>query len=122
GKEGNGLARTCGGARDGVLGRNPTEQGSVACTVGFDFGPAAPGEARSVCHWVCMGARLSEVSAYGQDLIIGRGPGVYIQRTRTYWQVWCGKDHRHIDEELGADVTQLYRRRILTVRAHAGNN
>src|SRR5438445_237677 len=75
-----------------------------------------------VTHWVCMGARLSEVSAYGQDLIIGRGPNVYYGRTRTYWQVWSEKDHRHIDEELGAEVTQLYRRSILTARTHADNH
>ncbi len=122
GKKGNGLAGTWVDAEDGVLGRNPIEQGSVDCTVGFDFGPAAPGEPHSVCHWVCMGARLSEVSAYGQDLIIGRGPNVYVGRTRTYWQVWSEKDHRHIDEELGADVTQLYRRSILTARTHADNH
>ena len=122
GKKGNGLEGTWRDAEDGVLGRNPIEQGSVDCTVGFDFGPAAAGETRSLTHWVCMGARLSEVSTFGQDLIIGRGPRVYLGRTRTYWQVWSEKDHRHIEEELGADVTQLYRRSILTARTHADNH
>jgi GH15 family glucan-1,4-alpha-glucosidase len=122
GKKGNGLAGTWVDAEDGVLGRNPIEQGSVDCTIGFELGSAVAGESRKVTHWVCMGARLSEVSAYGQDLIIGRGPNVYYGRTRTYWQVWSEKDHRHIDEELGADVTQLYRRSILTARTHADNH
>src|SRR3989475_9338475 len=53
---------------------------------------------------------------------MGGGRGVYIQRTRTYGQVWCKKAHRHIDEELGADVTQLYRRCILTARTHVDNH
>ena len=49
-----------------------------------------------------MGTRLSEVTVYGQDLIVGKGPDTYLGRTLTYWQVWSEKDHRHIDEELGA--------------------
>jgi len=40
----------------------------------------------------------------------------------TYWQVWSEKDHRHIDEELGSEVTQLYRRCILTARTHVDNH
>lgn len=122
GKKGNGLAGTWVDAQDGVLGRNPIEQGSVDCTVGFELGPGKPDDARTLTHWVCMGTRLSEVTAYGQDLILGRGPDTYHGRTLTYWQVWSEKDHRHIDEELGPDVTQLYRRSILTARTHADNH
>jgi GH15 family glucan-1,4-alpha-glucosidase len=69
-----------------------------------------------------MGARLSEVTVYGQELIIGKGPDTYLGRTLTYWQVWSEKDHRHIDEELGGDVTKLYRRSILTARTHVDNH
>jgi GH15 family glucan-1,4-alpha-glucosidase len=122
GKKGNGAAGTWVDAEDGVLGRNPIEQGSVDCTVGFDFGPGAPGEPRKLKHWVCMGGRLSEVTSYGQDLILGKGVDTYQHRTVTYWQVWSEKDHRHIEEELGNEVTQLYRRSILTARTHADNN
>ncbi len=122
GKKGNGLAGTWVDAEDGTLGRNPIEQGSVDCTVGFDFGPGKPNEPRTLIHWVCMGTRLSEVTVYGQDLIVGRGPDTYHGRTLTYWQVWSEKDHRHVDEELGADVTMLYRRSMLTARTHADNH
>jgi GH15 family glucan-1,4-alpha-glucosidase len=122
GKKGNGLQGTWVDAEDGVLGKNPIEQGSVDCTVGFDIGAAAPNEVRTLVHWVCMGTRLSEVSTYGQDLILGRGPETYRGRTITYWQVWSEKDHRHIDEELGPDVTQLYRRSVLTARTHVDNH
>jgi GH15 family glucan-1,4-alpha-glucosidase len=69
-----------------------------------------------------MGARLSEVTVYGQELIIGKGPDTYLGRTLTYWQVWSEKDHRHIDEELGGEVTKLYRRSILTARTHVDNH
>ncbi len=121
GKKGNGLAGTWVDAEDGTLGRNPIEQGSVDCTIGFDIGPAAAGEPSSVIHWLCMGTRLSDVTTYGQELIVGRGPETYRGRTLTFWQVWSEQDHRHVDEELGSDVTQLYRRSLLTARTHADN-
>jgi GH15 family glucan-1,4-alpha-glucosidase len=122
GKKGNGAAGTWVDAEDGVLGRNPIEQGSVDCTIGFEIGPAVPGEPRVVTHWVTMGHRLSEVTSYGQDLIVGKGYETYRGRTTTYWQVWSEKDHRHIDEELGSEVTDLYRRSILTARSHVDNH
>jgi GH15 family glucan-1,4-alpha-glucosidase len=68
-----------------------------------------------------MGTRLSDVTTYGQELIVGRGPETYRGRTLTFWQVWSEQDHRHVDEELGPDVTQLYRRSLLTARTHADN-
>ena len=122
GKKGGGAAGTWVDAEDGELGRNPIEQGSVDCTVGFNLVPVAPGGPCLLTHWVCMGTRLSDVTMYGQELIIGKGPDTYMGRTLTYWQVWSEKDHRHIDEELGSDVTQLYRRSILTARTHADNH
>jgi len=121
GKKGNGLAGTWVDAEDGTLGRNPIEQGSVDCTIGFDIGPAKAGEPSSLIHWLCMGTRLSDVTTYGQELIVGRGPETYRGRTLTFWQVWSEQDHRHVDEELGSDVTQLYRRSLLTARTHADN-
>jgi len=121
GKKGNGAAGTWVDAEDGVLGKNPIEQGSVDCTVAFDLGAAAANEPRTLNHWLCMGTRLSEVTTYGQDLITSRGPDTYLGRTRTYWQVWSEKDHRHIDEELGPDASKLYRRSVLTARTHVDN-
>ena len=122
GKKGNGAQGTWVDAEDGVLGKNPIEQGSVDCTVGFELEPAGPNQPRSITHWVCMGTRLSEVTTYGQDLIIDRGPDTYRGRTITYWQVWSEKDHRHIDEQVNPAATQLYRRSILTARTHADNH
>src|SRR5260370_9979270 len=106
GKKGNGLAGTWVDAEDGILGRNPIEQGSVDCTVGFDLEAAGPMESRAMTHWACMGTRLSEVTTYGQDLIMSRGPAVYQGRTKTYWQVCSEKELRPIDEAHGADATQ----------------
>src|SRR5437762_3304881 len=121
GKKGNGLAGTWVDAEDGVLGKNPIEQGSIDCTIGFDLGSVGPDQQRGMTHWLCMGTRLSEVTTYGQELIVGKGQETYRDRTLTYWQVWSEKDHRHIDEELGTDVTDLYRRSGLTARSHVDN-
>ena len=121
GKKGGALAGTWVDAEDGVLGKNPIEQGSVDCTVGFDLGALAANQPRGMTHWLCMGQRLSEVTTYGQELIVDKGPDTYRGRTITYWQVWSEKDHRHIDEDLGKNTTQLYRRSILTARTHVDN-
>jgi GH15 family glucan-1,4-alpha-glucosidase len=122
GKKGNGAAGTWFDAQDGVLGRNPIEQGAVDCTVAFDLGRVEANKPRSITHWLCMGTRFSDVSTYGQELIINKGPDTYRDRTLTYWQVWSEKDHRHIDEALGEDATKLYRRSVLTARTHADNH
>jgi GH15 family glucan-1,4-alpha-glucosidase len=122
GKKGNGAQGTWVDAEDGVLGRNPIEQGSVDCTVGFDLGAVKGGQPRSMTHWVCMGARLSEVATFGQDLIVSRGSDTYRGRSLTYWQVWSEKDHGHIDGQLGPDATDLYRRSVLTARTHVDNH
>jgi GH15 family glucan-1,4-alpha-glucosidase len=122
GKKGNGAQGTWVDAEDGELGKNPIEQGSVDCTVGFDLGAVKAGQPRSMSHWVCMGGRLSEVSTYGQDLIVSRGSDRYRARTLTYWQVWSEKDHRHIDTRLSEEATDLYRRSVLTARTHVDNH
>jgi GH15 family glucan-1,4-alpha-glucosidase len=122
GKKGNGAQGTWVDAEDGVLGKNPIEQGSVDCTVGFDLGAVKAGQPRSLTHWLCMGTRLSEVSTFGQDLIVDRGPDTYRGRTLTYWQVWSEKDHRHIDDEVADGAADLYRRSVLTARTHVDNH
>jgi GH15 family glucan-1,4-alpha-glucosidase len=122
GKKGNGAQGTWVDAEDGVLGKNPIEQGSVDCTVGFEVGSVKAGQPRSMTHWLCMGGRLSEVSTFGQDLIVARGPDTYRGRTLTYWQVWSEKDHRHIDEQVADSAAELYRRSVLTARLHVDNH
>ena len=122
GKKGNGLEGTWVDAEDGVLGKNPIDQGSVDCTIGFDLGAVGAGQPRTLTHWLCMGTRFSEVSTFGQDLIVAKSPDTYRGRTLTYWQVWSEKDHRHIDEELGQGASDLYRRSVLTARTHVDNH
>ena len=121
GKKGGANQGTWVDAEDGELGRNPIEQGSVDCVVEFDIPAAAAGDTREVTHWVCMGARFQDVSSYGQDLVLARGEDTYRTRTRTYWSVWSDKDHKRIEEELGWQARDLYRRSALTARCHVDN-
>lgn len=121
GKKGGSNAGTWVDATDGELGRNPIEQGSVDCVVQFDLAATEAGASRELTHWVCMGSRFQDVSSYGQDLLQARGEETYRTRTRTYWAVWSDKDHQRIEDELGLDVHDLYRRSALIARCHVDN-
>jgi GH15 family glucan-1,4-alpha-glucosidase len=121
GKKGGGNAGTWVDAEDGILGRNPIDQGSVDSTIAFDLGAMAIGEERRLIHWLCFGKSFNDVTTYGQDLIVGKGPHSYLNRTRTYWDRWSDKEHHNIEEALGHDVRHLFRRSVLTVRTQVDN-
>ncbi len=121
GKKGGEFAGTWVDAEDGELGRNPIDQGSVDCTLGFELAAAGADEARELTHWVCMGESWEEVAHFGQELLLSRGEETYRTRTTTYWSVWCDKDHRHIEDELGRPARDLFRRSVLTARTHVDN-
>src|SRR5438105_4275187 len=57
----------------------------------------------------------------GQDLVVNKGQHSYLVRTRTYWDRWSDKEHRHIEEALGHGVRHLFRRSVLTVRTQVDN-
>ena len=121
GKKGGPAMGTWVDAEDGDLGRNAIEQGSVDCTIAFDFGPGKARQPVALTHWLCMGHRLSDVGQFGQDTILQRGEPTYRTRTQTYWHVWSDKDHRHIEEACGDAAQQLFRRSALTARSHVDN-
>ena len=121
GKKGGDRLGTWVDAEDGVLGRNPIEQGAVDCVVELDLGSVAAGAEATAVHWVCSGATYDEVTRFGQDLLLERGEETYYTRTLTYWRAWSEKDHAHIDKALGEPARRLYRRSLLVARLHADN-
>jgi len=121
GKKGTNAEGTWVDAQDGILGRNPIDQGSVDSTISFDLGAMVASEERRLTHWLVFGKNLSSVTTYGQDLIVSKSPHTYLVRTRTYWDRWSDKEHRHIEEALGHDVRHLFRRSVLTVRTQVDN-
>lgn len=121
GKKGANLQGTWVDAEDGILGRNPIDQGSVDSTIAFELGPIGAGEERHLTHWLTFGRSFKEVTTFGQDLIVAKGQHSYLMRTRTYWDRWSDKEHRNIEEALGHDVRHLFRRSVLTVRTQVDN-
>jgi GH15 family glucan-1,4-alpha-glucosidase len=121
GKKGENAEGTWVDAEDGVLGRNPIDQGSVDSTISFDLGSMMAAEERRLTHWLVFGKNLTDVTTFGQDLIVSKTQHAYLVRTRTYWDRWSDKEHRHIEEALGQDVRHLFRRSVLTVRTQVDN-
>jgi len=121
GKKGFDRAGTWLDAVDGELGRNPIDQGAVDSTVAFELGSLIPGAKAELTHWLCMATDYRGVTEFGQELILRRGESTYRTRTLNYWSIWSGKDRRRIDEALGADVHELYRRSLLTIRTQCDN-
>lgn len=119
GKKGNGLQGTWVDALDGDLACAPIDQGSVDSTVMFDLGAGEPGRAKHLKTWLCFGRHLGETTQFGQEIILSRGESTYRIRTETYWRHWVDKDPHRVEEDLGAEVRDLYRRSVLTVRTHA---
>src|SRR5207237_7506221 len=72
-------------------------------------------------HRLGCGKSLTGVTTFGQDLIVSKTQHSYLVRTRTYWDRWSDKEHRHIEEALGHDVRHLFRRSVLTVRTQVDN-
>src|SRR5207237_7904019 len=72
-------------------------------------------------HRLAVGKAFQEVTTFGQDLIVSKGQHSYLVRTRTYWDRWSDKEHRHIEDALGHDVRHLLRRSVLTVRTQVDN-
>jgi len=78
-------------AEDGELGRNAISQGSVDATVGFNLAVPASGSA-SVFSWMACGHSYSEVRDLNQH-ILDRGPEHMMNRTESYWRLWCRKEN-----------------------------
>ena len=121
GKKGAGLSGTWVDAEDGELGRNPIDQGAVDSTIAFHLGGLGAGATAELTHWITFGKNVTDVTIYGQDLILARDPETYLVRTRTYWDRWSDKEHSHIEQALGPAVRHLYRRSVLTVRTQVDN-
>ncbi len=77
-------------AEDGQLGRNAISQGSVDCTVGFNLQLEPNGEA-SVVSWLACGKSYGDVKALNRR-ILETGADRMIDRTDSYWRLWCRKE------------------------------
>lgn len=107
-------------AEDGELSGNPITQGSVDCVGGIDLLVPGGGEAVG-SFWIAAGDRYDDVRAL-HELVVRRGPEFFLDRTRSYWQLWVNNDERSHVEGLADEVVRLYKRSLLIVRTQIDND
>jgi oligosaccharide amylase len=99
-------------AEDGTLQGGAKTEGSVDSTIGIHF-QLEPNGSFEFLHWIAAGTAIEEVSALNQ-LIIDRGPEVYLDYTANYWRAWVNKNQTDLDG-LPDKIVGLYKRSLLIV-------
>ncbi len=110
-----GLEGTWKDAEDGVLARNPVEQGSVDSTVGLHCDVPASGETEAAL-WVCVGTSLDEVLNL-QETILRETPERLHRNCHNYWKSWVNKTPPRFGS-LAPDIVDLFKRSLLIIRTH----
>jgi len=113
-----GLEGTWKDAEDGVLERNPVEQGSVDSTVSIHC-KVEPSKPTEVIMWLCAGKTLEDV-LHLQQTILEETPERLQRNCHNYWKSWVNKTS-HDFGSLGNDLIELYKRSLLIIRMHADN-
>jgi len=106
-------------AEDGVLDGVALAFGSVDCVGELKLGQVQSDVPTVAYGWLAAGASLEAVGAV-HDLVLERGAEALIQRTHNYWRTWVANETRVPAgfHELPQSVQDLYRRSLLTARAH----
>ncbi len=111
-----GLEGTWRDAEDGVLSRNPIEQGSVDSTISIDAIVEANSETEVVL-WLCIGKTLNDVLSL-QQTVLTETPERLHRNCHNYWKSWANKSVRQSFSTLSAPLVDLYKRSLLIVRTH----
>ncbi|HEV2457228.1 MAG TPA: glycoside hydrolase family 15 protein [Ktedonobacterales bacterium] len=114
GHKGYGLEGTWRDAEDGELGRHTIAQGAVDSCVGFHLGAIPPDGSVLCYHWLAVGSSFPAVRNLNQ-LVIERGPQSFIDRTRSYWDLWIHQVPVHLGD-LPEPLVDLYKRSLLILR------
>jgi len=113
-----GLEGTWRDAEDGVLSRNPIEQGSVDSTVELTCTVSKAAESH-LYLWLCAGKHYSEVLDL-VSFIQEETPERMERSTRNFWKSWVHKQHRTFGS-LDDSLIQLFKRSLLIIRTQADN-
>jgi len=113
-----GLEGTWKDAEDGVLSKHPVEQGSVDSTVALHCIVEPPKDTELVL-WLCVGKTFNDVIDL-QDVLLTETPDRLERNCRNYWKSWVGKLPQSY-ANVEPDIATLYKRSLLTVRAHVDN-
>lgn len=114
-----GLEGTWRDAEDGLLSRNPIEQGSVDSTVAIHSIVAADKETEVVLS-LCVGNTLDDVVKL-QQLVLEETPERLMRNCTNYWKSWVNKTNRSFGS-LSSQAIDLYKRSLFTIRLHADNH
>ena len=113
-----GMEGTWRDAEDGILSRNPIEQGSVDSTVSLECTVEPVGETQAIL-WICVGKNLEEVLKLNQT-VIQETPERLHRNCHNYWKSWVNKGQVDFGS-LSPDLIELYKRSLLMVRTHVDN-
>jgi glucoamylase len=102
-------------AEDGVLSMHAIQQGAVDSTVGVPLTVEANGSATAY-YWICAGHRYGDVRQL-DDYVRNDTPARIIARTASLWYTWVHKSGEDL-ADLPDEISELYRRSLLVVRAH----
>ncbi|HEX9502273.1 MAG TPA: glycoside hydrolase family 15 protein [Thermoanaerobaculia bacterium] len=106
-------------AEDGKLSMNAIQQGAVDSTISVSLA-LEPNANATAFYWICAGVRYGDVRALDQK-IVEETPSRIIARTASLWYTWVNKSGDDL-RDLPEEIIELYRRSILTIRAHCDRN
>ncbi|MFO7807220.1 MAG: glycoside hydrolase family 15 protein [Candidatus Moraniibacteriota bacterium] len=113
-----GKAGTWKDAEDGLLENNPIEHGPVDSVIDFPFNLGAKKE-HEIDYWICA-AKSIEDGKKMHRMVLRKTPEHIIQTTGNFWKAWANKSP-HDTSSLGKKIDDLYRKSLLVIRTHTGN-
>jgi glucoamylase len=102
-------------AEDGKLSMNAIQQGAVDSTISVSLS-IEPNANATAFYWICAGVRYGDVRDLDRK-IVEETPSRIIARTASLWYTWVNKSSEDL-RDLPEEIIELYRRSILTIRAH----
>ena len=102
-------------AEDGALSMHAIQQGAVDSTAAISMSIEGLGSATAY-YWICAGYRYGDVRDLDQYVRTDT-PARIITRTASLWYTWVHKSGEDLSD-LPDEVSELYRRSLLIVRAH----
>ena len=102
-------------AEDGVLSMHAIQQGAVDSTVALSLS-VEPNGTTTAYYWICAGLRYDDVRQLDR-YVREDSPAKIIARTASLWYTWVYKSGENLTD-LPDEISELYRRSLLVVRAH----
>lgn len=106
-------------AQDGHLEKNPIEHGSVDSVIGITISVPANSK-ESFYYWIAIGESIREVHQLNSYLL-QKSPEHLMKTTGDFWHAWTNRRNFSF-HGLSKKTIQLFKRSMLIMRTHVGNN